>query len=101
MYAVIRTGGKQYMVKEGDTLKIEKLVADVGADLNLEVLFIGDDKGVKVGAPLVAGAKVTAKLLEHGRGKKIRIVKYKPKSRYRKVAGHRQPFTKIQISKIA
>ena len=101
MYAVIRTGGKQYLVKEGDTLKVEKLDAADGAELNLEVLFVGDDKGVKVGAPLVSGAKVTAKLLAQGRGKKIRVVKYKPKSRYRKVAGHRQPFTSIQIGKIA
>ena len=89
------------MVKEGDTLKVEKLDAKDGAELNLEVLFVGDEDGVKVGAPLVSGAHVNAKVLAQGRGPKIRVVKYKPKSRYRKVAGHRQPFTSIQIGKIA
>ena len=100
MYAVIRTGGKQYLVKEGETLKVEKLEAAAGATLDLEVLFVGDEKAVKVGTPLVTGSKVSAKVLEHGRAAKVRVVKYKPKSRYRKVAGHRQPFTKLQIASI-
>lgn len=100
MHAVIRTGGKQYLVKEGDTLKVEKLAVEAGSTIDLEVLFIGDDKGVKVGAPTVKGAKVSAKVLEQGRADKVRVVKYKPKSRYRKVAGHRQPFTKLQIESV-
>lgn len=100
MHAVIRTGGKQYLVQEGDVLKVEKLDVVAGSSLDLEVLFIGDEKGVKVGAPLVSGAKVSAKIIEHGRAPKVRIVKYKPKSRYRKVAGHRQPFTKLEIASI-
>jgi large subunit ribosomal protein L21 len=100
MYAVIRTGGKQYLVQEGETLKIEKLETEVGSTIDLEVLFVGDEKAIKVGAPIVSGAKVSAKVLEHGRARKVRVVKYKPKSRYRKVAGHRQPFTKIQVASI-
>ena len=103
MYAVIATGGKQYVVKEGQTLNVEKLEKEAGSSLDLEVLMVTDAEGkdVKVGTPNVSGAKVTAKVLEQGRAKKIRIVKYKPKSRYTRVNGHRQPFTKIQIEKIA
>ena len=102
MYAVVKTGGKQYTVKEGETLKIEKLEAEAGKSVELEVLLTADEKGanVKVGTPTVAGAKAVAKVLEHGRGAKIRIVKYKPKSRYTRVTGHRQPFTKVQIESI-
>ena len=103
MYAVIATGGKQYVVKEGQTLEVEKLEKEAGSSVDLEVLMVSDDAGndVKVGTPNVAGAKVTAKVLEQGRAKKVRVVKYKPKSRYTRVNGHRQPFTKIQIEKIA
>jgi len=102
MYAVIATGGKQYVVKEGQTLNVEKLEKEAGSSLDLEVLMVSDAEGkdVKVGTPNVSGAKVTAKVLEQGRAKKIRIVKYKPKSRYTRVNGHRQPFTKISIEKI-
>jgi large subunit ribosomal protein L21 len=103
MYAVIATGGKQYVVKEGQTLEVEKLEKEAGSSVDLEVLMVADADGkdVKVGTPNVSGAKVTAKVLEQGRARKIRIVKYKPKSRYTRVNGHRQPFTKIQIEKIA
>jgi large subunit ribosomal protein L21 len=103
MYAVIATGGKQYVVKEGQTLDVEKLEKEAGSSIDLEVLMVSDADGkdVKVGTPNVSGAKVTAKVMEHGRAAKIRIVKYKPKSRYTRVNGHRQPFTKIQIQKIA
>lgn len=103
MYAVVKTGGKQYKVQEGETLKVEKLELEPGASVDLEVLMIADEDGkdVKVGTPTVAGAKVTAKVLEQGRAKKIRVVKYKPKSRYTRVNGHRQPFTAIQIDKIS
>ncbi len=100
--AVIETGGKQYIVREGQVLKIEKISDDVGATLNFEVLLVSDEEGTttKVGTPTVSGAKVMATVLEQGRGKKIPIIKYKPKSRYRRNVGHRQPFTKIKIEKI-
>lgn len=103
MYAVITTGGKQYKVKEGQTVKVEKLTADAGSTMELATLLISDEDGsnLKLGTPTVDGAKVTAKILDHGRAAKIQIVKYKPKSRYKRVNGHRQPFTSIQIQKIA
>ncbi len=103
MYAVVKTGGKQYKVKEGQTLNVEKLETPAGTSLDLEVLLVTDEEGkdLKVGTPTVAGAKVSAKVVEHGRAAKIQVVKYKPKSRYKRVNGHRQPFTKLQIEKIA
>jgi len=103
MYAVIATGGKQYLVKEGQTLNVEKLEKEAGSTVDLEVLLVADKDGkdVKVGAPHVSGAKVTAKVVGQGRAKKIRVVKYKPKSRYTRVNGHRQPYTKLSIEKIA
>lgn len=103
MYAVIQTGGKQYRVKEGETLKIEKLDVEPGKNVDLDVLMVADEEGknVKVGTPTLSGAKVTAKVLEQGRAKKVEVVKYKPKSRYKRVNGHRQPFTKVEISKIS
>lgn len=102
MYAVITTGGKQYLVREGQILKVEKLELAVGATFTLEPLLVSDDSGenVKVGAPLVAGAVVTVKVLEQGRADKISVIKYKPKVRYRRNVGHRQPFTAIQIETI-
>lgn len=101
MYAIIKTGGKQYKVAEGESIVIEKLEAEVGAAVEFnEVLTVVKDADVKVGTPLVAGAKVTAKVEEHGKGKKIRIFKYKAKSNYRRRQGHRQPFTKVVIEKI-
>jgi large subunit ribosomal protein L21 len=102
MYAVVHTGGKQYKVKEGETLRVEMLAAEPGATVDLEVLLLADEEGaaVKVGTPTVAGAKVTAKVAGHGRADKVRVVKYKPKSRYTRVAGHRQPFTTLRIEKI-
>lgn len=103
MYAVIATGGKQYLVKEGQSLDVEKLEKEAGAAVDLEVLMVSDADGkdVKVGAPVLTGAKVSAKVVSQGRARKIRVVKYKPKSRYTRVNGHRQPFTKIQIEKIS
>ncbi|WKZ29157.1 MAG: 50S ribosomal protein L21 [Patescibacteria group bacterium] len=103
MYAVISTGGKQYKVKEGQTVKVEKLDAEAGSTLELATLLVSseDGSGLKVGTPTVDGAKVKAKVVGHGRAAKIQVVKYKPKSRYKRVNGHRQPFTSIQIEKIA
>ncbi len=101
MYAIIKTGGKQYLVREGDVLRVEKLNAEEGADITFdEVLAIGTDDGLKVGTPVVEGAKVEAKVLKHGKGKKVIVFKYKPKKNYRKKQGHRQPYTEVQISKI-
>lgn len=103
MIAVITTGGKQYTVKEGQKLKVEKLDLEDGKTLDFEPLLVADAEGkdVKVGAPRVAGAKVTAKVLETDRDKKVAVVKYKRKVRYRRNVGHRQPFTMIQIEKIS
>jgi len=101
MYAVIRTGGKQYKVSEGDCLVIEKLDAEVGAEVSFDVLMLADENGVKIGKPLLAGAQVTGEVAEHGKGKKIIVFKYKPKKNYRKKMGHRQPFTKVEITKIS
>lgn len=101
MYAIIKTGGKQYRVQEGDSIFVEKLAADVDSEVVFDqVLAVVNGGDVKVGAPVVEGAKVTAKVLEQGKQKKIRIFKYKAKSNYRKRQGHRQPFTKVEISKI-
>ncbi|MEN6463517.1 MAG: 50S ribosomal protein L21 [Syntrophomonas sp.] len=102
MYAVIQTGGKQYKVSEGDVLKVEKLTAEPGEKLVLDqVLMLNDDNGtLKVGDPLVTGAKITAEVIEQGRHKKIIVYKYKKRKNYRKKQGHRQAFTKIKIEKI-
>lgn len=100
MYAIIKTGGKQYCVEEGKVITIEKLDVEAGAEVAFdEVLLVSGDR-VKIGQPTVAGAKVTGKVLEQGKGAKIRIFKYKAKSNYRRRQGHRQPFTKVQIEKI-
>ena len=100
MYAIIKTGGKQYCAEEGKQITIEKLpIAENGEVVFDQVLMVSGDT-VKIGQPFVEGAKVTAKVLEHGKEKKIRIFKYKAKSNYRRRQGHRQPFTKVQIEKI-
>ena len=101
MYAVIKTGGKQYRVQEGEVLKLEKLPADVGETVEFDqVLALKNDDGLKVGAPYVEGARVQGKVLGQGKGKKITVFKYKPKKNYRKKQGHRQPFTSVRIEKI-
>lgn len=100
-YAIIKTGGKQYKVQEGDTLKIERLPEEAGKNIELsQVLLLVDEANVLIGQPLVGGAKVEVKILEHHKGPKIRIAKFKAKSRYRKVKGHRQNLSKIKIEKI-
>lgn len=102
MYAVIRTGGKQYRVSAGEALKVEKLDAQSGAEVMLsEVLMIGEGDQVTIGAPLVAGATVKATVLGHGRGDKVKIFKMRRRKHYRKSQGHRQAFTEIRIDSIA
>ena len=101
MYAIIKTGGKQYRVSEGDVITIEKLDVAAGGTVSFdEVVTVVKDGDVKVGTPLVDGAKVTGTVLEHGKAKKILVFKYKAKSNYRRRQGHRQPFTKVRIEKI-
>jgi len=101
MYAIIKTGGKQYMVNEGDELVVEKLDVESGAKVVFEeVLAVGDNGELKVGSPMVAGAKVEATVVANGRAKKVIVFKYKPKKDYRKKQGHRQPFTRVKIEKI-
>ena len=102
MYAVIKTGGKQYRVTSGDKLKVEMLPADVGSEVTFDqVLMVGGDGGMKLGAPLLAGASVKATVLAQGRGDKIRIFKMRRRKHYRKSQGHRQHYTEVQISNIS
>ena len=102
MKAVIVTGGKQYTVAEGDVLYIEKLGAEETATVKFEqVLAVLDGENSKVGAPVVEGAVVEAKVVKNGKGKKIDVIKYKPKKGEKKHIGHRQPYTKVEITKIA
>ena len=102
MQAIIVTGGKQYVVAEGDVLYIEKLNAEAEATVKFEqVLAILDGENTKFGTPVVEGAKVEATVVKNGKGKKIRIFKYTPKKGYRKRQGHRQPYTKVEINKIS
>lgn len=101
MYAVIETGGKQYKVSEGDVIFIEKLEAAEGEAVTFDkVLVVADGEKVNVGAPVVAGATVTAKVEKQGKAKKIYVFKMKRKKNYRRKKGHRQPFTKVTIEKI-
>ena len=98
MYAVVKTGGKQYRVTAGEKLKIEQLAADIGAEVVLDqVLFVANGEDVTMGTPLVTGATVTAKVVGHGRGDKVRIFKMRRRKHYRKSQGHRQNFTEIEI----
>lgn len=102
MYAVIKTGGKQYKVATGDKLKVEKLIGDVGSKVVIDkVLLIADGEKATIGAPLVAGATVSATVVSHGRADKVMIFKFRRRKHYRKTQGHRQSFTEIQIDAIA
>lgn len=102
MYAVIQTGGKQYRVKEGETLKVETLLADAGQQVEFDkVLLIQSDAGVTVGKPFVEGGKVTATVRAHGRHKKVTIIKFRRRKHHMKRAGHRQNYTEIQITGIS
>lgn len=99
MYAVIESGGKQYRVAEGDVIRVEKLPAEVGETIEFErILMINNDSGPSIGTPTVEGAKVTATVKDHGRGKKIIV--YKHKKNYHKKQGHRQDYTSLQIDTI-
>lgn len=102
MFAIIKTGGKQYKVEKGDVLRIEKIDKKTGNIVTFnEVLLVSDDKKkISIGMPKVKEAKVEAKILEQGRAKKVEVVKYKPKIRYKRKKGHRQPYTKIEITAI-
>ena len=101
MKAIILTGGKQYTVAEGDVLFVEKLNAETEATVKFEVLAILDGENTKFGTPVVEGAAVEAKVVKNGKGKKITVLKYKPKKGEKKKIGHRQPYTKVEITKIA
>lgn len=102
MYAVIQTGGKQYRVTAGEKLKIELITADIGQEIELDqVLLVADGDKLKMGAPLVAGARVKARVLSHGRGEKVRIFKLNRRKHYRRSQGHRQGYTEIEILGIA
>lgn len=102
MYAVIQTGGKQYRVSEGDTVKVEKLTAEAGASIDLnQVLMVADGDDVKVGKPYLDGVKVTATVESHGRAKKVKIVKFRRRKHYLKRQGHRQWFTALKITSIS
>lgn len=102
MFAVIKTGGKQYVVKEGDVVKIEMLKDEKGKAVSFEVLMIAEEDGskVEVGTPTLS-KKVTGEVIKHGRSAKVEVVKFKAKSKYRRRVGHRQPFTKVKITKVA
>ncbi len=100
MFAVIQTGGKQYKVAPGDVIYIEKLDAKQDDVIGFDALMVSGDDGVKIGAPVVSGVKVEAKVQAHGRGEKIVVFKYKSKKNYRRKAGHRQPYTRVEITAI-
>ena len=97
MYAIIATGGKQYRVSEGDTIYIEKLDNEAGDIVSFPVMMLSVET-IEVGSPYIEGATVTGKIVRHGKGEKITILKYKSKKNYRRKAGHRQPFTQVEIT---
>ena len=102
MYAVIKTGGKQYRVTSGEKLKVEQIPADVGAEITLDQgLMVGEGEAVKIGAPMLVGATVTAKVISQGRHDKVKIFKMRRRKHYQKHQGHRQNFTEIEIGTIA
>ena len=102
MYAIVATGGKQYRVKEGEKLRVEKLSAETGDLIELDsVLLAGEGPDIKVGAPYIDGAKVTATVVGNGRGDKVKIVKFRRRKHYRKQMGHRQSYTEIEITSIS
>lgn len=102
MYAVIKTGGKQYRVAAGEKIKVEQIPADVGSQITLDqVLMVGEGESVRIGTPVIAGATVTASVLSHGRHDKVRIFKMRRRKHYQKHQGHRQNYTEIRIEAIS
>ena len=100
--AIIKTGGKQYRVAVGEKLRVEKLAGEVGSSVDFgEVLFVGEGADARVGTPLVEGAKVSAKVTAHGRGKKLIVYKFRRRKNYRRKNGHRQPYTEVEITGIS
>lgn len=100
MYAIIVTGGKQYKVEVGSEIMVEKLDAELGANVRFDVLLMSDGENIQIGKPVLKKISATAEVLEHGKGKKVIVFKYKPKKDYRKKQGHRQPYTKVKILSI-
>ena len=101
MYAVFKTGGKQYRASTGDVIKVEKIEAEKGATIELDqVLMVGEGEDVKIGTPFIEGGKVTATVLDQGRGDKIKVIKFKRRKNYRRKMGHRQYFTQLEITGI-
>ena len=100
MYAVIVSGGKQYRVTKGDTIYVEKLDQEADSTVSFDVLMLGSDEGVKIGTPTVAGAKVEGKIVGQVKGEKVIIYKYKSKKNYHRKAGHRQNYTKVEITAV-
>jgi len=101
MYAVVKTGGKQYRVSQGDRLKVESIEAEAGSTVSLnDVLMVGSDESTTVGSPIVANASVSATVVSHGRGDKVNIIKFRRRKHHRKQAGHRQNYTELQITGI-
>lgn len=102
MYAVVESGGKQYRVEEGATVRVERLSAEPGGEVILDrVLLVNDGQTTTVGTPVVRGASVQARVLSHGRGKKVTVLKYRAKAHYRRKQGHRQNFTALRVEKIS
>ncbi len=101
MYAIFETGGKQYKAAKGEVVFVEKLALEPGKQVSFDALMVSDGDKIQIGTPIVKGVKVKAKVIEHGKAKKVLTFKYKPKRNERKKQGHRQPFTKIQITSIA
>ncbi len=101
MFAVIKTGGKQYLVSAGTKVKVEKLEGEIGSKLSFETLYVGDEKTAAVGTPLVSGAVVEGKIVDQDRHDKVVGIKYKPKKRYKMKFGHRQAYTEVEITKVS
>ena len=100
MFAVIETGGKQYKVQNGDVIYVEKLAQEENSEVKFQVVALGGENGLKIGTPYVEGASVTGKVLKNGKGKKITVFTYRPKKGSKRKTGHRQPYTKVEISAI-
>ena len=100
MFAVIETSGKQYKVQNGDVIYVEKLAQEENSEVKFQVVALGGENGLKIGTPYVEGASVTGKVLKNGKGKKITVFTYRPKKGSKRKMGHRQPYTKVEISAI-